>query len=532
MNAAFEKKLKILNTNSVISAISGLRRGFEKECLRVNKSGHIAMTPHPKALGSNLTHPMITTDYSEALLELITPPLLTIPELFGNLLELHQFTYAALPEEFLWALSMPCHLPEEKRIPIAQYGDSNLGLLKYNYRVGLGHRYGKRMQMIAGVHYNFSFSKEFWKIWEQSTTNKKGEKSDRMVEQSEQDFISENYLGLIRNALRLGWLLPLLFGASPAISSGFIEHDMAGFQQLKNDTLFLPYATSIRLSDFGYHNKAKPMVEVSYNSFQEFIETLHLAVHTPDPEFVKIGVKVDGKYRQLSDCVLQVEDEHYAMLRPKRVTGGGERMFTALEREGIEYIEVRALDLNPFLPMAVEPETVYILDTFLILCLLMDSPPLAKAEQDWIAKNHQRVVKEGRKPGLKLISWEGDERLLLDMSNDILVAMAAIADCLDKAYGDKNFSAAIAKARNWVKDFNRLPSARILTEMQENQESYCQFASRWSHLHEQQIRQQTFSKSKADYYASLAEQSWMEQKMLEHHHDLSFDEYLKKFLEA
>jgi glutamate--cysteine ligase len=543
MNACFEKSFKKFNTDPVIAALTGIRRGFEKECLRVDTSGHIAMTVHPKALGSNLINPMITTDFSEALLELITPPLANVRDLFNNLLELHQYTDSALGEEFLWAFSMPCHLPDDSDIPIAHYGHSNSGLLKYNYRVGLGHRYGKRMQMIAGVHYNFSFSKEFWRTWREVKSNDLSSHSDqseqveesqqlRQSEQSEQDFISENYLGMIRNALRLGWLLPLLFGSSPAIASGFVDNKIAEFEQLSHDTLYLPYATSLRLSDFGYHNKNKPIVEVSYNSFPEFINSLHRAVHTTDPEFAKIGVKVNGQYRQLSDCVLQVEDEHYAMLRPKRVTGPGERMFPALAQEGIEYIEVRALDLNPFSSIGVEPESVYILDVFLILCLLMDSPALTGKEQSAIANNHQRVVKEGRRPGLKLLTASGEEHLLQEISNDILAAMEAIADCLDRAYGEKNFSEAIRKARGWVKDFNQLPSARIVLEMQEGQESYCEFASRWSRLHRQKIKNLPFSKEVFERYAMLAQQSLMEQQILEQNNHLPFDEYLKNFLKA
>ncbi len=558
MNAAFEIALKKLQNENVMAALSGIRRGFEKECLRVDKSGHIAMTPHPKALGSNLTHPMITTDFAESLLEFVTPPMSNITDLFSCLLELHQYTYASLDKdkESLWGSSMPCHLPKDSNIAIAQYGTSNPGVLKYYYRVGLGHRYGKRMQMIAGVHYNFSFSRDFWRVWKRAAEKQLAENSaaqssgDTTKENnfnridikncSEKDFISESYLGMIRNAFRLGWLLPLLFGASPAMAAGFInaaalKGSHTALQSSPQDTLFLPYATSLRLSDFGYQNKTKPIVEVSYNSFPAFLKSLDLAVHTRDPEFAKIGIKVNGKYQQLSDCVLQVEDEHYALLRPKRVTGSGERMLPALEKEGIEYLEIRALDLAPFSALGIETETVYILDTFLILCLLLDSPLLTKEEQEKITINHQRVVKEGRKPGLKLMTAGGEERLMLDLCHDMLAAMKAIADCLDKAYqesfNEKPFSKAIRKAEGWVADFNTLPSAGILAEMLENQESYCKFANRHSQIHEELIKKLAFNEVDFEKYAKEAEQSLEEQKIWEQNNRQSFDEYLQKFLE-
>lgn len=526
-----QKSLAEFNQEKVLRTLPGIRRGFEKECLRVDALGHIAMSSHPSTLGSNLTHPMITTDYSEALLEFITPPMSRVIDLFSNLLELHQYTIASLNKinkEFLWAFSMPCHLPEnDADIPIARYGDSNLGLLKYYYRVGLGHRYGKRMQMIAGVHYNFSFSTEFFKVWQAIVGSK----------QSEADFISESYLGMIRNALRLSWTIPLLFGASPAIVSGFINDKILkntnhSFMSLKDDTLFLPYATSLRLSDMGYHNKAKPLVAISYNHFSEFIQSLELAVHTKDPEFAKIGIKVDGVYRQLSDGVLQVEDEHYALLRAKRMTGPGERMLPALAKQGIEYIELRALDLDPFSPLGIAPEAVYFLDVFLVLCLLLESKELTKEERDRIAKNNQRVAIEGRKPGLKLLAGDGEEVLMSDSIHDILSTMERVADCLDSAYSGNEFTEAVRKAKGLLSNFNELPSAKILFEMQERQESYCEFASRYSHLHEQAIRAIAFDKERFNFYRKLAEDSLQEQKTLEQNNLLSFDDYLHQFLKA
>ena len=139
--------------------------GLEKETLRVSQKGGLAQTPHPIRLGSALTHPYITTDYSEALLEMVTPPSNDINSALQFLRDMQHFIYNQLDNELLWATSMPCVVAGETSIPLAQYGSSNAGLMKTVYRRGLGHRYGRVMQVIAGVHFNFSFSEKFWPLF-------------------------------------------------------------------------------------------------------------------------------------------------------------------------------------------------------------------------------------------------------------------------------------------------------------------------------------------------------------------------------
>lgn len=155
MKKPFLKRIAALEASSACSTLKNIKRGFEKESLRVNPEKKISNASHPKALGSSLMHPRITTDYSEALLEFITPPTDAVEEPLNILHEIHQFTYSVLKDEYLWAASMPCLLGQENDIPIAEYGSSNFGRLKNVYRRGLGHRYGRKMQTIAGLHYNF-----------------------------------------------------------------------------------------------------------------------------------------------------------------------------------------------------------------------------------------------------------------------------------------------------------------------------------------------------------------------------------------
>jgi glutamate--cysteine ligase len=525
MIPSLEKRLKKFNTQPIIQSLTGIRRGFEKECLRVDQEGMLAKTRHPEKLGSSLTHPMITTDYSEALLEFITPPTSDIADLFQTLQELHCYTYATLNNEYLWSASMPCRLPPENEIPIAYYGTSNIGRLKHIYRVGLGHRYGRCMQTIAGIHYNFSFSDDFWARYAPLINpTLSGSAEDKS------QFVSEQYLGLIRNALRFSWILPLLFGASPAVCGSFLKKNNIQLQAMNEHTLFLPSATSLRLSDLGYHNKTKPKVEISYNSFRQFIKTMQDAVHTPDPEFARLGVKKDGEYQQLSDSIFQTEAEHYSLFRPKRVSQPNERTLQALNRSGIEYIEIRALDLDPFVPLGVEPKTVYILDTFLLLCLLLDSPPITPEENERIQYNHAQVVHRGRDDTLKLRTEDNEERLCIDWANEIISSLAAVAELLDTAYASQTYTRSVQSARQSIAQLDTLASAKMLAEMQYNKETYFEFVDRWSRLHQQHFEKTPFSTDRLSFYRNLAKESWVAQQAIEQSDTLSFDEFVKNFL--
>ncbi len=516
----FLKRLELLDAPDWLRSLSGIKRGFEKESLRVNKQGFISTTPHPEGLGSSLTHPMITTDFSEGLLEFVTPPTEDLGLPFSVLKDLHIYTNQHLKAELLWSASMPCHLPKEAAIPIAEYGTSHLGRLKHIYRRGLAFRYGRMMQTIAGIHYNFSLSDNFWQkyyLYAESTLPK-------------QRFISEQYLSLIRNSLRFSWLLPLLFGASPAVSRSFLMAPQPYLELNGLDTYLGSFATSLRLSDLGYHNRKQANISISYNTFPEFLETMRQAVHTPVSEYRDMGVLKNGEYNQLSDCVFQIEDEHYALVRPKRVSEREKRMMSAILHDGIEYIEVRALDINPFVPIGVEQELVYLLDAFLIYCLLTDSPPLTDAENAQIAYNHNQVVTRGRQSGLHLQGNQGELRLLVDWAMELLTAISAVAVLLDKAYGLKVFTQACEIAKKRILAPDTLASAQVLTEMQTRQESYFEFANRLSLQHRQYFRAQKIPSSALHYYKKLTRDSFAAQKKLENSDTMPFDKYLALYL--
>ncbi|HSY27069.1 MAG TPA: glutamate--cysteine ligase, partial [Burkholderiaceae bacterium] len=333
-------------------------RGIERETLRVDMHGHLAKTPHPIALGSALTNPQITTDYSESLLEFITPAEPDIATALSELDAIHRFAYSQLADELLWSESMPCHLPDEDQIPIAWYGNSHIGMLKHVYRRGLALRYGRTMQCIAGIHYNYSLSEDLWKVLQD-------------VEQapgSAMHFQSESYVAMIRNFHRYSWLLMYLFGASPALSTHFLRGREHQLERLSDDTLYLPYATSLRMSDLGYQNNAQAGLVPPYNTLREYMKSLSNAVRQPYPPYEELGAKRDGEWVQINTNVLQIENEFYATIRPKRVIHTGERALEALCARGVQYVEVRCMDVDPFEPMGISLQTSRFLDAFLLFC--------------------------------------------------------------------------------------------------------------------------------------------------------------------
>ena len=348
-------------------ALQGIQRGLERETLRVNADGSLATTGHPEALGATLTHKWITTDFAEALLEFITPVDGDIDHMLTLLRDVHRYTARQLGDERMWPLSMPCYIAPGQDIELAQYGTSNIGRLKTLYREGLKNRYGALMQTISGVHYNFSLPMAFW---------------EAKCGSHDKEAISAGYFRLIRNYYRFGWVIPYLFGASPAICSSFLQGKPTSlpFEKTECGMYYLPYATSLRLSDLGYTNKSQSNLGITFNELHEYVAGLKRAIKTPSEEYARIGLEKDGKYLQINSNILQIENELYAPIRPKRVTRDGETPSDALLRGGIEYIEVRSLDINPFSPIGVDEQQIRFLDLFMVWCVLADAPEMSSDE--------------------------------------------------------------------------------------------------------------------------------------------------------
>lgn len=406
----FFHRLQSLQKNHAADSLRGMRRGLEKESLRVTPAGKLAQTTHFAELGSALKHACITTDFSEALLEFITPACSSIAESLDWLERIHAFTYSVLQkhDEKLWVTSMPCALEGDNTIPIAQYGSTHAARMKTVYREGLGHRYGRLMQTIAGIHYNVSFPDAFWEALQAQ------ENAQTLRELSLQDYKTQRYFDLIRNFRRHIWLLMYLFGASPAVCPTFVQgrtHQLQAFDE-KNRSLYLPYATSLRMGNLGYQSNAQSALMVCYNSLPSYIRTLKKGLTEKHPAYEKIGLRdAQGNYLQLSTNLLQIENEFYSTIRPKRITKSGETPILALHERGVEYVEVRCLDLNPYLPTGIDSATAHFIEAFLLWCLLRESPATDEAEYTRMARNQTCIVERGREPGLLLEDTNGERTM-------------------------------------------------------------------------------------------------------------------------
>ncbi|EMD9273961.1 glutamate--cysteine ligase [Cronobacter malonaticus] len=441
-------------------ALKGIRRGLERETLRVTPEGELATTGHPESLGSALTHKWITTDFAEALLEFITPVDGDIDHMLTVMRDIHRHTARALGDERMWPLSMPCYIKEGQDIELAQYGTSNIGRFKTLYRSGLKNRYGALMQTISGVHYNFSLPLAFWQAKCQVEDAESGKEA-----------ISAGYFRLIRNYYRFGWVIPYLFGASPAICSSFLQGKPTKLPFEKTDCgmYYLPYATSLRLSDLGYTNKSQSNLGITFNDLHSYVAGLKRAIKTPSEEYAKLGLKKDGDYLQINTNILQIENELYAPIRPKRVTRDGESPSDALLRGGIEYIEVRSLDINPFSPIGVDENQVRFLDLFMVWCALADAPEMSSDELLCTRTNWNRVILEGRKPGLTLgIGCETAQFPLEKVGKDLFRDLRRVAQTLDGIHGGQEYQQVCDRLVACFDDPELTYSARILRSMIEN----------------------------------------------------------------
>ena len=518
-----QRLTRLLNSDSH-SLLAGRLLGLEKETLRMAPDGYIAQTPHSPALGSALTHPYITTDYSEALLEFITPPLSGPEAVLQFLHEIHQFVYQRVGDELLWAASMPCILAGESSIPIGNYGCSNLGMMKHVYRRGLAWRYGRIMQVIAGIHFNFSLPEEFWAAFQE-------QEGDR---RSLQDFRSESYFGLIRNLQRHGWLILYLFGASPAVCKSFLDGKATTLPEFDDHTCYGPYATSLRMSNVGYTNRTekKSGVNVCYNSLPEYLASLSQAINTPWPPYERIGVKVNGEYRQLNANILQIENEYYASMRPKQPPQGNEKPIVALRQRGVRYVELRSVDLNPLELLGMTASQLRFLEVFLLFCLLAESPLLDAEERRMIDDNQMAVALTGRDPALMLHRRRGASLPLRSWAEEIVGALQPIGELLDLGEEARPYAAALAEQREVLADPDRTPSARILAGMRASGENFFRYARRLSEQCRDAFQAAPLAEERVRFFTEAAERSLREQAEIEAADDLSFDEFLQRYFLA
>jgi glutamate--cysteine ligase len=518
MPTQLQQRLQQVKNSPVAKTLASLQCGIEKEGLRVTLNGRIAHTDHPQALGSSLTHASVTTDYSEALLEYITPVFQTPKAALHFMQELHSFSASQLEKngEYLWPASMPCYLDGDDDIRIADFGTSNTGKLKHTYRVGLAWRYGKIMQSIAGLHFNFSPQNDFWPAYQALLAD----------EQPLADFRSQQYFGLIRNFRRNSWALLYLFGASPAIDASFTKGREVNLKEGPGGCLFGPYATSLRMSDVGYNNKAQSALSLCFNDLERYANSLEHAISTPLPEYEKMGVKVDGQYRQLNANLLQIENEYYSDIRPKRVARPGQKPVHALKEGGVEYVEVRNIDLNPFLPLGIDEQQSQFLNTFLTWCLFEPSLAITDQECEVIGENQVSVVHQGRKPGLMLNTSKGPDSLQ-NLGIELMENLREVAQLMPDP---KAALASIDEMEKRFHDSSLTPSAKVLDAMMKDNLSHQALSFELAKKHQEFHLQQPISLARRTQLNDQVDESMVKLAQIEAAQTEPFDAFLAAYL--
>ncbi len=447
--------------------------GIERETQRVQVSGELALTPHPPILGDKLTNPMITTDFSESQLELVTPTFGVIEQAYESLYTIQAEAEAGIGEELLWSLSMPPKLPDEQQIPIAYFGETPEGKEKEIYRRGLALRYGKKMQMISGIHYNFSFSQSMIDyLYETFAAGR-----------TETEFVNDLYFALARNALRYRWLLIYLFGASPTIDSSYhsvickeldvIKKEFPDCYKLIED--FERYAISLRVSRYGYSSTNQTQRANTFNSLSEYIDSIRHLLEQKSEQYAALGIYKNGEQVQLNDHVLQKENEFYSVIRMKQIADKQERQIDALQERGVRYIEVRVLDIDPFEKLGIGMEQLYFMQIFMLFCLFEASPAVGDAELEYINRNHHLVAMLGRKPGLTLVGADGADVPLKDWANHICNKMSKIAKLMDQYNSEGRYQAIVDYQRQKIEQISLLPSERMYSEMRASGQTYLQY---------------------------------------------------------
>ena len=510
--------LEKLKQSGALEELRYINRGIEKESLRISNSGKLSNKPHPESLGSALTNPYITTDFSEALLELITPTFNDAQSCLDFLNDLHAFVYNNIEDEMLWPCSMPCPMDNEEEIPIGNYGMSNSGMIKTIYRKGLSERYGSLMQTIAGLHYNFSFSDEFFNILLSLEENK-----------NEKELKNEVYLHIARNFKRFGWLYFFLYGASPAVCDSFVEKGKHGLESLPGGGLYKPNSTSLRMGDLGYISKAQDNLNISYNTLEDYCLDLENALTTPYKAYQDIGEFVDDKRVQLNTSVIQIENEYYSTIRPKRVCLTGERPVNVLRTEGIEYLELRCVDLDPFSPVGVRRDQLDFMDTLLMYCLLKESPPIGRDEAETIKNNHEKIINNGRDVS-QIINLNGDEGTALDFSEKILSELKEISSTLGESVfkeGKNLWMESIDLQMKKIKNIDETLSGKVLNDLLTKNMSFREFGLKLANEHSQYFK--TDQRYENLFFEEAVKVSLEKQDEIDAQIEPDFESYLKEY---
>ncbi|EOU1595095.1 bifunctional glutamate--cysteine ligase GshA/glutathione synthetase GshB [Clostridium perfringens] len=419
--------LKIIKDESLEDYFIKANFGLEKENVRVTERGNLALTPHPKAFGDREKNAYIKTDFSESQLEMVTPVCNTLEEVYSFICNLNKVVSLEIMKngEFLWPQSNPPILPREEEIPIAKLSNREDEL----YRENLSYKYGKKKQVISGIHYNFSFKEEFIKLLYK----------ELKVEKDFREFKDDIYLRMARNFQKYHWLLIYLTGASPVFHESYIEEIKEEGEILGEDSYYIKDDTSLRNSSYGYKNKKD--YYVSYNSIGEYASDIKNLVKDKEIQSIK---------------------EYYNPIRLKSL--GSEDMLESLLNKGIDYLEVRLLDLDPLSIQGVSKETLYLVHLFMIYTLLKENKEITYKDQEEFFKNHDMVALKGRNEEA-VIHENGVPVLLKDKGREILSEMDEIVEILFS--NNEEFKNVIKRALEKINNPHDIISEKLIKDIKE-----------------------------------------------------------------
>ena len=423
-----KRLINIINDKKLNRFLTKCNFGIEKENVRVDYSGHLAMTKHPDVFGDKLKNPYITTDFSESQVEMITPSMDTIEETYNFLESLHDIVSLELKDEFLWPQSTPPSLPDEEDIPVSKFEETCEGNRAQKYRDYLSQKYGKQKQLLSGIHYNFSFKDEFLDL-----LYRESESSDFKL------FKDDIYLKISRNFFKYRWILIYLFGANPSIHGTYSRKCVDMLDEVAPDSFSYTSGNSFRNGMCGYKNKE--VFNISYNSRAEYVEDIK---------------------KLISQEKLINEKEYYSPIRLK--AKDNKNLLRSIEEDGIEYLEVRLLDLNPMIKNGISIDQLYFVHLFLLFCLFTDEDSLTEKEIWEGNKNHELVAHYGRKVDLELFDG-GEFKFLKDLGLDIISKMEKITE--DLGIFDLNYRNTLREALESFHNTDLLISSQIESGIRE-----------------------------------------------------------------
>ncbi|MHA0857261.1 bifunctional glutamate--cysteine ligase GshA/glutathione synthetase GshB [Paenibacillus sp. CMAA1364] len=350
------KLIQQLNDNKLNHDLLKGQFGLEKENVRVDRKGRLALTPHPKAFGNKMENPYIQTDFSESQIEMITPALGSIDEMYQFMEALQDIVTLELKDEYLWPSSNPPKLPEDHEIPIAKMNDP----IEDNYRSELADKYGRKRQLLSGIHYNFSFDEGFLRKLHVLKGEQEGFK----------EFKDGLYFKVARNLLRYRWFLIYLTGASPVFDKTYIDRCVDLGEPLDRDSFYFPNMNSLRNSPCGYRNEKS--LYVSFHSMEDYVQDLNELIQ--------------------SEKLLSVK-EFYSPVRVK--TAIGDDPLQELKEDGVAYLELRFIDLNPLYKIGISKDKMKFIHLFILFMLLKNDETFSVEDQKIADMNHDQLITEG-----------------------------------------------------------------------------------------------------------------------------------------